>query len=283
LFPDEFQEIEQKKAVEEINNLYVAMTRAKTNMGVFWVYKEKDLVEEKNLKCKITRNAKEIAEAKPERYIGCSKLHTYWIASQARNDNQQPPTPSSLEGKDWVASQARNDNRYFDIPNKKLNVKLQSQFSRIPHEQLKNLYITKKSKLYGNATHTYLSYIKYDQPVEHNVANMQTLRLYGSIMTKSEIEEIVLKAKSFINKNKLYYDKVWNKVFNEFVIHDKNKRLYRIDRMMINTTDKEIFIMDYKTGEIEDSGQIEVYMKIVREMKVYRNEGYSVSGGYFLV
>jgi len=74
LFPDEFQEIEQKRAIEEINNLYVAMTRAKTNMGVFWVYKEKDLVEEKNLKCKITRNAKEIAEAKPERYMMVSHI-----------------------------------------------------------------------------------------------------------------------------------------------------------------------------------------------------------------
>jgi len=262
LFVDEFKQIEHKREIEEMNALYVAMTRAKTNMGIFWLYKEKDLAEKKNIKCLITKYAKEISESNQEEYVNSE------FVSVSETISTSQPATSTLH------------NDYYDLPNKHLKLK---EVRDINFEvlDLKDLFVNKKSRLIGSATHAYLSFVKYDLPHEHNIAYMQTTRQYGNIMTKAEIDEIANKAKSFIRQNQGAFDKKWDKVFNELPIFDKDKKLYRIDRLMINSRDKEILIIDYKTGQIDDSWQIEKYVSLISELPVFKRDMYKVAGEYW--
>ena len=84
----------------------------------------------------------------------------------------------------------------------------------------------------------------------------------------------------FIKQNPHYFDKKWDKVFNEFTIFDHEKRMYRIDRLMINTNEKKMLIIDYKTGQVDDDQQTENYINIIKNMPVFTKDKYEITAGY---
>jgi len=269
LFADEHSLIEHKKEVEEMNTLYVAMTRAKANMGIFWVYKEKNLIENKNLKCLVAKHAKELSESNPEKYMN-SKFVKITHHCEASKEKYIHPKQDCYK-------------EYFDISNSHLRLKEVHDAKLEGAINLKNLFINKKSRLIGSATHVYLSFIKYDLPYEHDIAYKQTIRLYGNIMTKERIMDVANNAKNFIEQHQYIFDRKWDKVFNEFSVIDKEKRLYRIDRLMINTREKEIMIIDYKTGQSSDENQIENYMILIKNMPAMMQDNYKIQGKYVAV
>ena len=87
-------------------------------------------------------------------------------------------------------------------------------------------------------------------------------------------------ATRFIESYPLYFTTQWDKIFNEFTIIDNEKKLFRIDRLMINTISKEILIIDYKTGQISDDEQVEYYIHLIRQLPIFTIEGYRISGEY---
>jgi len=62
LFSAEFANINQKDETEEMNALYVAMTRAKTNLAVFWLYTPTDL-EKNTLENRVVKVAGDIVHS----------------------------------------------------------------------------------------------------------------------------------------------------------------------------------------------------------------------------
>ncbi|MCL2065515.1 MAG: UvrD-helicase domain-containing protein [Candidatus Cloacimonetes bacterium] len=272
LFYEEYAKIQENKDMEEINNAYVALTRAKTNLVVFWLYKEKELLDGKNIKSMICSKAKEATEKKAHVYKNVDLIKISGIT-----DNSEKHSTQNLKD-------------YFDIENKCLKLVINSKIKETKeilidinqsnYQQtilpLKTIFLTQKSKLYGSAAHIYLSFLKYDLPEEHRIAFMQTKRLYGNILTTSEINELVLKIKTFIHQNQDLFSKKWDKIFNEFSIYNDEKKLSRIDRLMINSEEKKILIVDYKTGQISNEGQIEYYKKLIKQLLIVEDEKYKI-------
>jgi len=253
LFADEYRFIQQKEDVEEMNTLYVALTRAKTNLAVFWHYKEADMGAD----TLIGRVLKAVGDApvRPEFPVGDAPVRPVTV-------NSTPYLPAG----------------YIDTTNASLALSpIENAFA---NADLKKLYLHSKSNLIGNATHQYLSLIKYNRPDEHQLALAQTTQIYGQVLSIKEIAHIAEIAKSFIAQNPDLYSTTWDKVFNELSIFDKAGKLFRIDRLMVNTAERKILIIDYKTGRLADKDQIARYISIVSELPACQSGGYAVEGKY---
>lgn len=270
IFYDRYKLIEHKQRVEEINNLYVAFTRAEYALSVFWVYKEKHLDEENTIKSRLLKLALDFEREKKE-------INTVFEdrLSESLSELNKPENESNnVYVKDFFDIKNRNivlsDNE--DEDSKDINI-----------YNAKELFIDKKSKLFGNAIHFYLSFVRYNLESEHQIAKLQTIRLYGNILKRDEIEQISLKVKEFIQTRPDIFDTEWDKVFNEYTVIDDKKRLFRIDRLMINTEKKIISIIDYKTGQISDKDQINLYISLIKKFKEFKTGNYSISGEFVSV
>ena len=275
LFSSEYEQIQERKDLEELNNIYVALTRAKTNLGVFWVYNEMCFEsKKKNIKTELFFRAKEISEMQPKLYA-----------------NKDFISIAEADEVDFVTNDLKQYSHYFDIENKSLillehlqnnseNLNRINDHYSLPVEEndiaLKHIYITRKSKLYGNAIHSYLSFIKYNEPGEHKIAYLQTLRLYGNILTISEIEDIIKRIKKFIIFNNDLFCRDWDRIFCEYSIINLKKDLFRIDRLMINSFEKKILIVDYKTGQTANEKQIEHYKLLLHQLPIISKRQFNI-------
>jgi hypothetical protein len=168
--------------------------------------------------------------------------------------------------------------QYFDINNDQMNLIKDDNTMAIEY---KNNFIKKKNQLFGTALHLYLSYIMYDIEEEHDNATSNIKKKYGNILNNVIIEQICQKAKKFVKSNELYFNKEnWNKIFTEFTVFDNNNKPYRIDRMMINTPNAEILIIDYKSGSLTDQNQVEQYISLIKKIPYIKNNNYKTTGKY---
>ncbi len=72
---------------------------------------------------------------------------------------------------------------------------------------------------------------------------------YGNILDLSKVKSILNKIALFIAHNQEYFNQKWQ-VFNEYELM-KGDSLHRINRLMIDKVNKEIMILDYKSGYIK--------------------------------
>jgi len=259
LFTAEYRLIEQKEDVEEMNTLYVALTRAKTNLAVFWNYKETDVGSD-TLIGRVLSVGKGLATSSSAFPFISDDINA--VPTQPIFNNHAPIFPTD----------------YLDPTNK--NLSLTSIDNAYTNADLKKLYLHSKSNLIGNATHQYLSNIKYNQPDEHHIALAQTTQIYGRVLPIKEIAHIIDIAKQFIAQNPELYSPKWDKVFCELSVFDKAGKLFRIDRLMINTVERKILIVDYKTGQTTDKDQIARYIGLISELPACQQGGYSIEGRY---
>jgi hypothetical protein len=167
---------------------------------------------------------------------------------------------------------------YLDLYNHKCNMQPQP----ISDSKISNP-LEQKNQLFGSAVHFYLSFIKHNKPGEHKLAQWQLTRDFGNIFSITEIESVIQKSTAFISANPDIFSEKWDKVFNEYSIYDTNNKLYRIDRLMIDTQNREIRIIDYKTGSITDDNQIERYIEIISSLPAFAGGKYKISGEYVRV
>ncbi|MCL1826466.1 MAG: hypothetical protein FWG20_00305, partial [Candidatus Cloacimonetes bacterium] len=261
VFADDYAQINQRNQTEEMNNIYVAFTRAKTNLGVYWLYKSSEIAQNK-----VPYAAKLVS-----------------AALQAR-EQYQSAMVDIPENKILAAEQQTDLSfllEYFDPP-KKLLV-LQKKETEYDDISLKNKYLKNKNKLLGNATHLYLSFIKYDAEAEHELARLQVIKHYGNILSRSEIENIYSITRNFIEEKHHYFSHNWDLIFTEFPVFDSWSNLFRIDRMMINIPQKKILIVDYKTGKINDQQQLNNYKKIISQYCQNQNKDYQIEVEFAMV
>jgi hypothetical protein len=163
--------------------------------------------------------------------------------------------------------------KYLDIFNwEDLSEKEQGNIHQIKKEFLEN-----QSVLTGNIVHFYLSNLNYDNDQNREVAFYRTIAKYGSLMHRDKIQEIIEKTNGFIRENiELFSEENWDKVFNEYSVFDNFGKEFRIDRMMVNTKNKEILIIDYKTGAHYEEEQLDKYKEIIENLAVVKKDKYSV-------
>ena len=263
--------VEKRNRDEELNNIYVALTRAKNNLFFNITYDKKGDLE------KFVKSIKEESSV--------SKNIAKVVYNEFFQDIQQ-------------LSQVKQIIEYGTVTideqeTKKVSPEIATSFSKhlqflnwneiTEHEpenihKLKNEIRDNQSIQIGNIVHEYLSHINFDDPRIKQLALENTLAKYGSLFHRKKIKEIIFKVNQFINDNDNYFNKDnWDIVFNEFTIFDKYGKESRIDRLMINTKEKKILILDYKTGAYFEQEQLDRYKEIIETFPIVKKEKYRVN------
>ncbi len=228
---------EYKKEMEEINADYVALTRAKKNLMLFF---DTNKTVEKGL-------AKRLIDVYGETEgYECGEIteSEKKVVDDLTGDVQQ--TDEKLNR---IMPYFSNSKVNFPVKNSKIALK--EEFKR------------KK----GLAIHYYFEQILNNLEEDRKMAKSALLSRYGNMLGKNILTEIISRLEEFISKNKDIYDKKY-KVYTEFEIYDSEGNKKIIDRINIDEENKKIYIFDYKTGyePLENETyiqQIESYKQIL--------------------
>lgn len=208
---------EYKKEMEEINADYVALTRAKKNLMLFF---DTNKTVEKGL-------AKRLIDVygETEGYeCGAITESEKKVVNDLTGDVQQ--TDEKLNR---IMPYFSNSKVNFPVKNSKIALK--EEFKR------------KK----GLAIHYYFEQILNNLEEDRKMAKSALLSKYGNMLGKNILTEIISRLEEFISKNRDIYDKKY-KVYTEFEIYDSEGNKKIIDRINIDEENKKIYIFDYKTG-----------------------------------
>lgn len=245
----------EKKAVrelnEEINNVYVALTRPEKNL-FFYIEGPRKLSIDNQGRC----------------WSGS----TYEFYEQALLNGARVETLCDLiERKQLgqlIVDKKKESINNVDIPY------LVDYFKPIlVDEQILEDFNNKKdfsmtlekeiNRIKGLAIHYYLEHIKYKSEDEKEYAGKMILARYGNILGPLQIKSIIHRVNKFIDNNALYFNTSWQ-VFNEYELESENV-IYRIDQLRLNEESKEILILDYKSGITKEQAQLDKYREIIEE------------------
>lgn len=270
---DLIEYVNKRDTGDELNNIYVALTRAKNNLFLYLHYNKKGDLE------------KFITDVKDDGSVLKNVTKTIF---QKFNEElvESSPVHHLLQFGELSKEEMESENQLFKAENLPDFFRIFSLESirEIPApnlHKLKNEFLKNKSILIGNIVHEYLAHIKYYEPAELEIARNRTIAKYGSLLPQIEIATILGKIDIFINSHSKYFAKSkWDKVFNEHTIFNENSKELRIDRLMINTKTKEILIVDFKTGSVYEEEQLDKYKAIIEKLPVVKRENYRVETEY---
>lgn len=246
---------EKKKKEEELNNLYVALTRPKGNLFVFVVHlKEESLF--KNL----------FESYRREDYYQIGELKKYDYPEKEKTISQE--TDFKIDFESLEKSQEKLDENIEKIKNDAYKYSLEL-------EEKRNI---------GNIVHYFLENIKYGEKEEIELALKKTFSKYGALFGEKKLKDEILseeKIEKIFKNNPDIFSKKWDIIYNEYSIYsEQEKKLYRIDRLMIDNKTKEIYIVDYKTGTYEEE-QLKNYKELVEfELSRIKEKNYTVKTKY---
>ncbi len=268
-----------KEFLEEINNLYVALTRAKQNLFLSCMVgkKYKDIDKQKEFTGSKKDNQYFLIK---EAIINVCACHGRNIASiseledkplvigalvppQSASGGQLPDSGSQTSLPDSGRWQAKPDGRVVVQ-----GISLIKIFESSANEFDKKIvyanatYIAKQFD--GSMVHEYLSYIMHNKKSEHALARKVLYQKYGDYFSAKDIDEVCRRCASFVGCSAEIFSSNY-RVFNEYIVFDGTKE-YRVDRLMIDDVSKKVVIIDYKTGEEKQQQQLDNYKRIVLDI-----------------
>lgn len=246
---------EKKKKEEELNNLYVALTRPKGNLFIFIVHlKEESLF--KNL----------FESYRREDYYQTGEIKKYNYPEKEKTISQEIDFKIDFESLE------------------KSQEKLNENIEKIKNDAYKYSLELEEKRNIGNIVHYFLENIKYGEKEEIELALKKTFSKYGALFGEKKLREDILseeKIEKILKNNPDIFSKKWDIIYNEYSIYsEQEKKLYRIDRLMIDNKTKEIYIVDYKTGTYEEE-QLKNYKELVEfELSRIKEKNYTVKTKY---
>jgi ATP-dependent exoDNAse (exonuclease V) beta subunit len=257
-------ENEQKqKDFEELNNLYVALTRAKKNLWLLVSYKNKDdfpkyVANDKQKNVSISQQIfSAFCQEKP---LETSNEYEYQIGTIEPDKMSENTLTPSIISTDFLEL---NDTRV-----------LIEKDEKIDYEKIDANLLSRK-RLHGIIAHHFLSYIDFDTPEKRLTAYYKTKSKFGALT--QDIDMIISSAHKFLDKNGYYFSSQnWEIVKTEYPV--RGKKSYRIDRLLLNSKEKKIVIIDFKIGEIYQQSQIEDYKNAIRELPFVKSNQFEVTG-----
>ena len=267
------ESVQKRDSGDELNNLYVALTRAENNLFIYLHYNKKGNLQ------KFINDTK--ANAAVLKQITNSIYQEFnddlQEFSQVHHQMQFGKLSTEAIDKNFKITKKLELPDYFDIV-KRDNIRKEA----IPNlHQLKTEFLQNQSILFGNIVHEFLSHVKFNNEKEINVAYNKTSAKYGSLLHRNKLENILKKVETFVIEHTAYFDESkWNRVFNEYTVFDENGKESRIDRMMINTVAKEILIIDFKTGSNYEAEQLNNYKKLIEGLPVVKRDNYRVETSF---
>lgn len=225
---------EYKKEMEEINADYVALTRAKKNLLLFFDTNKS--------------GGKGLAKRLIDVY---GKNEGYECGEITESEKK---TEDNLSGNNQQTDEKLNrimpyfSNSKVNFPVKDFKITLKEEFKR------------KK----GLAIHYYFEHILNNLEEDRKTARSALLSRYGNMLGKTILIEIISSLEEFISKNRDIYDKKY-KVYTEFEIYDSEGNKKIMDRINIDEENKKIYIFDYKTGY--EPLENEIYIQQIENYK----------------
>ena len=228
------QELKQKEKIEEINNDYVALTRAKKNLIL-------------NFDVRNNEYRNELANKLIEKYGSDSE----YSQGEIVEDEKQNIVNNNIELTEIMG--------YFE-DNKEDSTKYSSYKT-----DLKGEFRRKQ----GLAMHYYFEHILNDIENDKKIAKSAYLNRYGNMLGKDNLIKLLERMNKFIDNNKEIYNPK-HTIYTEFEIFDNEGNKKIIDRMNIDEQNKKIWIYDYKTGHEPQEKeyyheQLENYKKLLAE------------------
>ena len=234
----------QKEEMEEINNDYVALTRAKKNLILLF---DAEVTKEKGYTDPLAKRIIDVYKNENEHEN--KNENEYETGQIVESEIPEETTDTSdVKISDSLFKTYFNDDK---LRMEKSSNTLENEFKR------------KK----GLAMHYYFEHILNDLENEKKIAKSALLSRYGNMLGKKIVEELIVRMDKFIEKNIDIYDKKY-KVYNEFEVYDSEGKKRIIDRINIDENNRKIYIYDYKTGfepetKKEYQEQIEEYKNIL--------------------
>ena len=228
-----------KEEHEEINNLYVALTRPKNNIYIaLEKYDEKK--DDYNLDM-----------------INCEKefrdRDIIFTEVQSKDKNDKRET-FELNLSTPEASYPKGEESIFKDREKIYSHSLQNEIKRLK----------------GTVVHYFLENLIYATSEEIERAKKLTFAKFASNLGEKGIAEILSEKniEYILNKKKEIFSKEWDKIYPEYEIYTEDET-FRIDRLMIKETREGekgcVYIVDYKTGEINEE-QLANYKAIIENL-----------------
>ena len=230
----------QKEEMEEINNDYVALTRAKKNLILLF---DAEVTKEKGYTDPL---AKRIIDVYKEENKNEYEYETGQIVES--EIPEETTDTSDVKISDSLFKTYFNDDK---LRMEKSSNTLENEFKR------------KK----GLAMHYYFEHILNDLENDKIMAKSALYSRYGNMLGKNIVENLVERLDKFILENAEIYDSKY-KVYTEFEILNKDGKKRVIDRINIDEKNKKVYIFDYKTGDNPEENekyqlQIEEYKEIL--------------------
>lgn len=230
----------QKEEMEEINNDYVALTRAKKNLILLF---DAEVTKEKGYTDPL---AKRIVDVYKEENKNENEYETGQIVES--EIPEETTDTSDVKISDSLFKTYFNDDK---LRMEKSSNTLENEFKR------------KK----GLAMHYYFEHILNDLENDKIMAKSALYSRYGNMLGKNIVENLVERLDKFILENAEIYDSKY-KVYTEFEILNKDGKKRVIDRINIDEKNKKVYIFDYKTGDNPEENekyqlQIEEYKEIL--------------------
>lgn len=230
----------QKEEMEEINNDYVALTRAKKNLILLF---DAEVTKEKGYTDPL---AKRIVDVYKEENKNENEYETGQIVES--EIPEETTDTSDVKISDSLFKTYFNDDK---LRMEKSSNTLENEFKR------------KK----GLAMHYYFEHILNDLENDKIMAKSALYSRYGNMLGKNIVENLVERLDKFILENAEIYDSKY-RVYTEFEILNKDSKKRVIDRINIDEENKKVYIFDYKTGDNPEENekyqlQIEEYKEIL--------------------
>ena len=234
---DYLNDIEIKEKHEEINNLYVALTRPKNNLYIAVendkenlfseaLFLSENIIEESNIV--FSKNDAKIAEGKKREFA----------VDLSTPEADYPDAEESME----------------------------KEREKIYSHALTN----EMKRVRGTTVHFFLENILHGSEEEIALAKELTFSRFASVIGEKVIKELLSdeNIEYILNKNRKIFSDEWDFIFPEYEVFTEEKT-YRIDRLMVKMPVDEskgiIYIVDYKTGETDEE-QIENYRILVEKL-----------------
>jgi len=237
---------------EELNILYVALTRPVANLTLCLIPRSTTVKKEKVLKLDNELLIPPILE-----YFSCSEEDLL----NKRDVSIGKVLP--FKGKEEKVSNFNLDSELFNelIKRDYQEEKLEEEDEIKSIETLDvNVELKRKE---GLAIHYFLENVTKLE--EENILYAKKLMLskYGNMLGDTRIKTIEKKVRKFLKENSDMYHSRWT-IYKELEIFAEG-RLHIIDRLNVDHSKKEIMIYDYKTGVTMDREQLERYERVIRE------------------
>lgn len=263
-----WNEAENREMLEEMNNLYVAFTRAEKMLHLYFCYRSSDpwpvYFEEKakdKLPALVCHSALSGFSGIQPDADGIYRLVGPFQATEAKNEQdggqKEMEKPQILPWKP-LCLPAIEHYQQLDI-----NELSPLEKASAPNWQPNLLH--NKANLVGDLLHLYLSHIIRNTVSEHQMAEKRCVQRFGAIFPRATIDKLIERARQACKDNPWLFDGAWDRIFTEQDLYHQGK-LLRMDRLMLCSSARKALIVDYKSGEIHDPNQLDTYAQALASM-----------------